>query len=219
MGTPDDVKSVWAFAGGSPPQHVRVVMREPRPAPCNGQCPWLAANHGQTRQLFYDHEVPGIELPDDGIYSFSPWKRAQVWAEDLRDGITGYGSLCHVRGQGTKQRGDGAVDVVSCQCTGALVMQQREVLRHVSRGESALTTQGAARVASDMLGREISESDLVDIDLADLLAHAHPSLLDPKIGSDAVAPPLSKREVREWKRLSGQPRKKVRGAGRAGVRG
>jgi hypothetical protein len=212
MRTPDDVKSVWAFEGGSPPQPVRVAMLEPRPKPCNNQCPWLVANHGETRQLFYDHEVPGIELPDGGAYSFSPWKRAQVWADDLQNGITGYGSLCHVRGKGTKQRADGAVDVVSCQCTGALVMQQREVLRHIKRGESALTTPGAARVAGDMLGREVSERDLGKIDIADLLACAHPMLLDPKIGSDAVAPPLSKREMREWKRLSGPLSKKMRGA-------
>jgi hypothetical protein len=80
-------------------------------------------------------------------------------------------------------------------------MQQRELLRHVARGSSALTPQGAARVASDMLGRRIAEDELGGLDVAELLANAHPSLLDRKIGSDAVAPPLSESELAEWERL------------------
>ena len=83
-------------------------------------------------------------------------------------------------------------------------MQQRELLRHVERGESALTVRGAARVASDMLGREVAEHELGDLDVTELLKHAHPSLLDPKIGSDAVAPLLSERERHEWRRLRGK---------------
>jgi hypothetical protein len=80
-------------------------------------------------------------------------------------------------------------------------MQQREVVRYASRGESALSAQGVARIASEMLGREIGEQSLSALNVRELLAHAHPSLLDPKIGSDAVARPLSKREMREWSEL------------------
>ena len=80
-------------------------------------------------------------------------------------------------------------------------MQQREVLRHVERGESALTPEGAARVASEMLGREVAKHELGHLDLRELIEHAHPFLLDPKIGSDAVAPPLSRREIHKWRCL------------------
>jgi hypothetical protein len=155
-----------------------------------------------TVELSYDHEVPGIPMPEGG-FTFAPWKRARVWDNDLRNGVYGYGSLCHVRLQGTQLRPGNVWDVVARQCSGALVMQQREVLRHVERGESALTLQGAARVATDMLGREVAEHELGDLDVRELLEHAHPSLLDPKIGSDAVAPLLSEWEIHEWERLRG----------------
>jgi hypothetical protein len=177
-----------------------VTMCSPRSRPCNSQCPWLVSNHGRTAELFYDHEAPGIPMPEGG-FTFAPWKRARVWDNDLRDGVHGYGSLCHVRLKGTQQGPGNMWHVVSRQCTGALVMQQREVLRHVKRGESALTPQGAARMAGDMLGREVAEHELGDLDVGELLEHANPSLLNPKIGSDAVAPPLSEREIHEWERL------------------
>jgi hypothetical protein len=53
-----------------------------------------------------------------------------------------------------------------------------------------------------MLGREVSGQELGKLDLRELLAHAHPSLLDPRIGSDAVAASLSERERQEWDRRS-----------------
>jgi hypothetical protein len=155
------------------------------------------ANHGKSVKLYYDHEVPGIEMPPDK-FSFAPWKRAAIWDEHLKDGVHGYGSLCHVRLPGTQQPPGEAWNIVACQCTGALVMQQRELLRYVTRGQSALSPQGAALVASEMLGRQIAAEELDALDVRKLLACAHPSLLDPKIGSEAVAPPLSKREIREW---------------------
>jgi len=197
----DDVKTTWRVSDGAEEQLVHhVTMRHPRSKPCNCQCPWLLDNHGTTVELFYDHEVPGIPMPDGG-FSFAPWKRTRVWESDLRDGLDGYGNLCHVRLPGTQLNPDTTWDVVARQCSGALVMQQREVLRHVVRGESALTSQGAARVAGDMLGREIAEHELAGLDVRELVEHAHPSLLDPMIGSDAVAPPLSEREMDEWERL------------------
>jgi hypothetical protein len=196
-----DVKSTWCTGCPELPQlgH-HVTMLHPRPQPCNNQCPWLADNHGKTVNLWYDHEVPGIPMPEE--FAFAPWKRAQVWADDLRDGVPGYGSLCHVRLPGTHRRSDDAWDIVGRQCTGALVMQQRELLRQVERGESALSRRGAARVAGDMLGREVTEQELGKLDLRELLAHAHPSLFDQRIGSDAVAASLSERERQEWDRRS-----------------
>jgi hypothetical protein len=200
----DQVKSTWSSGGGALTQLVNVTMRPAKPRPCNTQCPWLVANHGRTVRLFYDHEVPGVAMPE-GEFTFAPWKRARVWADDLRDGVDGYGSLCHVRLPGTRLGPGNMADVVARQCSGALVMQQREVLRRVQGGECALTPAGAARVAGEMLGREVAEHELTDLDVRELLEHAHPSLLDPKIGSDAVAPPLSEREMVEWGRLRAGP--------------
>jgi hypothetical protein len=197
----DAVKASWCIEedGSSPIVH-QVTMHVPASRHCNGQCPWLMANHGMTVELFYDHEVPGIPMPERG-FKFAPWKRAYVWEHDLKDGAHGYGSLCHVRLQGTEQRRDGGWDVVSRQCSGALVMQQRELLRHVEQGESALTLAGAARVASELLGRVIADHEVGALDIQELLSRAHPSLLDLAIGSDVVAPPLSTQEVRDWSRL------------------
>jgi hypothetical protein len=200
----DDVKSTWRVDGWARPKDAHhVTMRSPLPRTCNNQCPWLVANHDRTVELVYDHEVPGIPMPE-GQYIFASWKRACIWEEDgLKDGVPGYGALCHVRLEGTQRRSGNVWDVVGRQCTGALVMQQREVLRHVERGESALSLEGAARVASDMLGREVAEHELGRLDLRELLRHAHPSLLDPSIGSDAVTPPLTDREIHEWEDLRG----------------
>jgi hypothetical protein len=137
----------------------------------------------------------------EGQYEFAPWKRTCAWEHGLKDGVPGYAALCHVRREGTQRKSGNVWDVVGRQCTGAFVMQQREVLRRVERGESALSSQGVARVAGDMLGREVSEHELDHLDLRELLQHAHPSLLDPSIGSDAVAPPLTDREIDEWEAL------------------
>ena len=87
--------------------------------------------------------------------------------------------------------------VMQCQCAGSWVLQQRELLRHVEHGESGLTGEGAARVASDMLGREVDEHDVADLEVRELLEHASPSLLDSQIGSPHLAP-LSEQELREW---------------------
>jgi hypothetical protein len=200
---PTNLKCTWCVTDDEEPAVVhRVTMLSPAPHICNSQCPWLMANHGKTAQLFYDHEVPGI--PSEAEFTYAPWKRARIWDDDLKDGACGgYGSLCHVRMAGTQLREGNAWDVVSRQCSGALVMQQRELLRHVERGASALTLQGAARVAADTLGRDVAEHEVRDLDLDEILACAHPSLLDPKIGSDAVAPPLSEQERARWTRVRG----------------
>jgi hypothetical protein len=52
-------------------------------------------------------------------------------------------------------------------------------------------------------GRDVTETEIDTLGLGALLAHAHPSVLDPAIGSDAVAPPLSKEEIQEWSAHSG----------------
>ncbi len=195
--SPDDTKTTWCI--GTERQDVHhVTMLRPRPRTCNDQCPWLQANHGKTVTLYYDHEVPGIPMPES--FTFAPWKRADVWKNDLCHGQPGFGSLCHVRLKGTGPTPRNTWNVVSRQCTGALVMQQRELLRHVQSGNSALSLQGAARVASDMLGRPVTEPEVCKLDLATVLAHAHPSLLDPAIGCDAVAPPPFEHEIQEWRR-------------------
>ena len=77
-------------------------------------------------------------------------------------------------------------------------MQQRELLRHIEGAPSGLTPEGAARVAGDMLGREVAEDEVARLDIRNVLDHAHPSLLDPAIGSEAVAPPLTARELHDW---------------------
>jgi hypothetical protein len=201
MSADDDIKSTWYSGNPDLPQlgH-HFTMRQPRPKPCNDQCPWLMDNHGKSVRLYYDHEVPDIGMPDNE-FTFAAWKRARIWDDYLKDGVHGYGSLCHVRLPGTQCQSGDVWDIVARQCTGVVVMQQREVVRHVERRQSALSPQGAARIASEMLGREVSEDGLVALDVQELLAHAHPSLLDPTIGSDAVAAPLSEREMSEWGRL------------------
>jgi hypothetical protein len=194
----DDVVRTWWEDGWSRPKDAHLVtMRSPLLRTCNNQCPWLVANHGRTVELVYDHEVPGIPTLE-GPYTFASWKRAYLWESGLKDAMPCYAALCHIRLKGTQRRSGNVWDIVGRQCTGALVMQQREVLRRIERGESALSMQGAAGVASEMLSRDVTESELDNLDLQELLRHAHPSLLDRRIGSDAVAPPLSDREIHEW---------------------
>jgi hypothetical protein len=55
-------------------------------------------------------------------------------------------------------------------------MQPRELLRYVKRGQSALSAQRAARVASEMLGRRIAAEELDTLNVRKLLTHAHPFL-------------------------------------------
>ena len=123
-----------------------------RPVSVAGRQPWPDGGAGLRPQ------VPGIPMTE-GPYIFAPWKRACLWEDGLKDGVPGYGALCYVRLEGTQRKPGNVWDIVGRQCTGALVVQQREVLRHVERGESALSVQGAARVASDMLGREVAEHE------------------------------------------------------------
>ena len=195
MSTNHSVRATWCIATETQDLH-QVTMLKPIASTCNEQCPWRQANHGRTVELYYDHEVPGIPMPEN--FTFAPWKRADIWNNDLKHGVHGYGGLCHVRLQGTERTERETWNVVSRQCTGALVMQQRELLRHVQRGSSALTPTGAARVASDMLGLAVTEEDVAALDLTTLVAVAHPALLDPEIGCDSVAPALTEVEQREW---------------------
>ena len=157
-------------------------------------------NHGKSKELYYDHEVPGISIPRS--FNFAVWKRAHIWKTDLQNGMHGYGSLCHVRLQGTGLTPGNTWNVVACQCTGALVMQQRELLRHIEHGNSALTPQGAARVASEVLGKGVAECEVHLLNIPILLASMHPSLLNPLIGCSTIASPLSDKEKENWKALS-----------------
>lgn len=195
-----EIKASW-FSGCPefPQLGDRFKMLHSRDRPCNDQCPWLVENQGRSLKLRYDHEVPGIGMPD-GDFEFAPWKRSEVWHGDLRDGVAGYGSLCHVRLQGTGQHEDGTWEVVGHQCTGALVMQQREVIRHVEHGQSALSRRGVARLASDMLDRSVTDEQIADIDRNEVLRRAHPALLDQDIGAPIVAPAPTEDERAAWKR-------------------
>ena len=93
-----------------------------------------------------------------------------------------------------------------CECTGARVLLDRELLRFVQHGPdaSALTVEGAQRHATVMLGREtvstvdvLTESELEALDWRDLLAYASPALLDERIRYEDVEPP-SEQEQRDW---------------------
>jgi hypothetical protein len=195
-GAAAETKASWAIGTETQDVH-RITMLEPRSRTCNRQCPWRAENYGKSGPLEYDHEVPGIPMPED--FNFATWKRADIWKNDLCHGEPGYGGLCHVRLAGTKLTERGTWNIVSHQCTGALVMQQRELLRYVAHGKnSTLTDRGAARIASDMLGRKITENELAQLDSRELAAAAHPALLDAAIGCDAVAAPFTAEECATW---------------------
>jgi hypothetical protein len=77
-------------------------------------------------------------------------------------------------------------------------MQQRELLRYVEGQPSALSHQGAVRVAGDMMGRAIDQVEIEALAVSDLLPHAHPRLLDCSIGAVAVAPLLTAQEISRW---------------------
>jgi hypothetical protein len=200
----DDVKATWTEPGKNG-SVISVSMLEPRSRQCNSVCPWRVANHGKTVPFEYDHEVPGI--PVDTHCRFTPERYAHWW-DHLKTGRYGdWRNLCHIMREGTWTEtltsliGVTRWNVVPCQCTGALVLQQRELLRHVEHGRSALTAEGAARVAGDMLGRQVAVHDVAGLRVRELLEHAHPALLGSEIGSPHLAP-VSDRERREWGRLT-----------------
>jgi hypothetical protein len=165
---------------------------------CNHSCPWRFENHGKLAKYAWDHEAEDVPTRPVVHYTRDRFWR---WWQHLRTGKYGGGigmDLCHVALKGTMFSG-ARRRLVTRQCTGGLVIQQRELLRHVTRGESTLTLAGAALVAGAMLGREIAEHDVQGLDVDELLEHAHGSLLDPEIGS-MVHEPLTDREVEEWAR-------------------
>ena len=67
-------------------------------------------------------------------FTFAPWKRARVWDTDLKDGAY-LRQPVSCRLPGTQLNRGNVRDVVARQRTGTVVMQQRELLRHVVRGE------------------------------------------------------------------------------------
>lgn len=190
---------VWYYGDPDLPQlgH-RIAMRRPKDRPCNGQCPWLNANQGDSRKLYDDHEIAGVELPDEP-FEFAAWKRATLWDAELKEGTVGYAALCHVRLPGTELRADDTWNIVGRQCVGALVMQQRELMRHLVDGRSLLTLIGLARVASGALNRSMPPEELALIDRAELRAALHPALLDSAIGCHAVAAGVDAAEALKWR--------------------
>lgn len=194
-----DVKAVWYSGPPELPQlgH-RITMLEARDAPCNGQCPWLAANHGTPRSLYNDHEVAGVDMPGEP-FDFAPWKRVELWNAELKEGAVGYSSLCHIRLKGTEKRADDSWQIVGRQCTGALVMQQRELLRFLVDGKSALSPAGAANIASAMLDRPVAVEELDELSRDELRGALHPALTDPEIGCIDVAAAIDATEIRRWR--------------------
>lgn len=199
-----DVKATWTERVFNGTATVRVVMRQPKSRPCNRSCPWRVANHDKTVPYVYDHEVLGI--PYDPTCKYTREKYEASW-DALKHGqhgqrasaghvklVAGQPSCCHIARRGTRELPLGGMygrplaQLVANQCTGGLVVQQREVVRHVESGSSALTRAGAARVASDMLGRDVSGRELPRLDVGELLAHAHPALRDQQIGSPLLEP-------------------------------
>jgi hypothetical protein len=207
----NNVKATWRES--TPDVVIEVVMHEARPKQCNHQCPWRVANLDLVTVFVYDHEVPNCPY-DPGSYEMTSGRYEYLW-DHLKTGRYGdQRGLCHIARRGTWEHaridgftGKARWKLVACQCTGALVLQQRELLRHVEHGRSALTQEGAARVAADMLGREVAESEVAGLDprnlraqtvgVRELLEHAHPALLDAEIGSPLLAP-VSERELCVW---------------------
>jgi hypothetical protein len=212
-----NVKARWIAQGALGPNDEdeayvwRVCMLEPRDRQCNKSCPWRVASFGTAPAFEYDHEVIG--RPSDSTCRYSDETYAGYW-EMLRTGSYDWANLCHVARRGTRAHdpswspggtvplADGRrvqVDQthVVCQCTGSYVLQQREVLRHVETGTSAMTPAGAARIAGEMLGRPVTEDELSSLDVRELLRGAHPALLNPDIGSPHLAP-LSADERGSW---------------------
>jgi hypothetical protein len=209
-----DVKAQWIAEGADDDEGAyfyRVCMLEPRGRQCNKSCPWRVANWGTSPDFVYDHDVAGT--PTGNTCRYTDENYAGYW-DSLRTGSYDWANLCHVARRGTQRHhpwvspgpsvtlDDGRrVRVnqthVACQCTGSIVLLQRELLRHVECGASALTPAGAARIASDMLGRTVNEGDLAGLGVRELLERAHPLLLDPAIGAPQLAP-VSEREARDW---------------------
>jgi hypothetical protein len=201
------VKVVWFSGPADLPQlGDRITMLEARTTICNGQCPWLRDNQGASRPLYNDHEAASIEVASEP-FDFGTWRRSELWDAELRDATAGYASLCHVRLKGTERRSDDSWHIVGRQCTGALVMQQRELLRFLIGGASALSPAGAAGVASAALDRPVTVEDLPGIPRRELHRALHPRILDPAIGCDAVGPPVSLDELAEWNEWLGRAEK------------
>ena len=104
MSTNHSVRATWCIATETQDVH-QVTMLKPIASTCNEQCPWRQANHGRTVELYYDHEVPGIPMPEN--FTFAPWKRADIWNNDLKHGVHGYGGLPRApAGHGAHRAGD-----------------------------------------------------------------------------------------------------------------
>jgi hypothetical protein len=115
--------------------------------------------------------------------------------------VDGAQMACHTRRE-EKLLGPAEIPVLRVfECTGARVLLDRELLRYVQQGPeaSALTCKGARRHAAVLLGRDelLSESELHGLDWRELVEHASPSLADPRIQFEGVAP-LSEQELRDW---------------------
>lgn len=187
---------------------VRVIMHEPKAGACGKWCGWRTFNFGQTVVCEDDHEIEGEWAGGNNVCEGDAATYTKMWDRGRNDSGAGlkdgYPQLCHIQRRGSgeptpdEQRAGVDRRVVACQCASSVVLQQREAIRQVENGTSALSLTGAAAVAADMLGRRVFRWDLTRLDVGDLLAHAHPALFDDTIGSPLI-PALSAGEIARWR--------------------
>jgi hypothetical protein len=187
-------------APDSPHSEGVAKLRPAMPQPC-AMCPWRSENQ--------EGEPPQHEGSEPWFYTATT--RAAMWehwgpnGEGLSDGTT---MFCHRTG---------AVDGTGCralpgskphECTGCAALQQRALLRAVrSRELGPLRGNAALEIAARMLGvtpRELRGWKLhgKPITGEDLVAAAHPAVLDPAIASEQVPAPTAD-ELDDWTRRRG----------------
>jgi hypothetical protein len=105
----------------------------------------------------------------------------------VRDGLT---MLCH-QGASSAVGGTGPEESTTAhECAGALVLQQREVLRCNAGAGSAMTHRGMLKIVRNMFCNQAIEGFMFrTIERKALLGASHPSLADSALGHDELTPP------------------------------
>lgn len=161
--------------------HTKKTAAKSRPC---ATCPWRKSNWGRD-------DTPHPEYYDD-------FAREAIWSNSdgllFPPGIGGrFGNsvICHV---GYSQPGKPDADT-SPECSGVLVLQQREVLRYHKYGDAALyphNTHGLTRiavleVAGEMIGNpDLTLPQLRSLKREQLLQAAHVAINDEDIAHDSL---------------------------------